>query len=144
MKTRTLQQRETQTAVDLAWSVFAEFEAPDYKIEGVNTFRAFLDDEAMINQLKIVGKFDEDKLIGFVATRGDCHICMFFVKKEYHRQGVGRSLFEYVIQNCACDKITVNSSPYAIAFYHSLGFVDTNTEQLKDGIRFTPMVFTFH
>ncbi|MFR3657622.1 MAG: GNAT family N-acetyltransferase [Eisenbergiella sp.] len=29
----------------------------------------------------------------------------------------------------------------AVPVYHKLGFVDTNTEQLTDGIRYTPMKY---
>ena len=36
---------------------------------------------------------------------------------------------------------TVNSSPYAVPVYHKLGFIDMDSEQLSDGIRFTPMKF---
>ncbi|WP_460645598.1 GNAT family N-acetyltransferase [Lacrimispora brassicae] len=39
--------------------------------------------------------------------------------------------------------MTVNSSPYAVEIYHKLGFVDTDTEQLVNGIRFIPMEYTF-
>lgn len=63
---------------------------------------------------------------------------------QYHRQGVGRSLFEYALQNSTADKITVNSSFYAVNFYHKLGFIDTNVEQVQDGIRFTPMIIRIH
>ena len=37
--------------------------------------------------------------------------------------------------------ITVNSSPYAVPVYRKLGFVETDTEQLADGMRYTPMKF---
>ena len=37
--------------------------------------------------------------------------------------------------------ITVNSSPYAVLVYRKLGFVETDTEQLADGMRYTPMKF---
>ncbi len=36
---------------------------------------------------------------------------------------------------------TVNSSPYAVPVYHKLGFIDMVSEQLADGMRFTPMKF---
>ena len=36
---------------------------------------------------------------------------------------------------------TVNSSPYAVEVYRHLGFVPTDTEQLTNGIRYTPMRF---
>ena len=38
-------------------------------------------------------------------------------------------------------KTLENSSPYAVPVYHKLGFVDTDTEQLSDGMRYTPMKF---
>jgi predicted GNAT family N-acyltransferase len=41
----------------------------------------------------------------------------------------------YVIKNI--DKL--NSSPYARSFYKKIGFIDTDTEQVKNGIRYTPM-----
>lgn len=37
------------------------------------------------------------------------------------------------------DKIKLNSSPYARSFYNKIGFVDTDIEQVKNGIRYTPM-----
>ncbi|MCQ4640814.1 GNAT family N-acetyltransferase [Blautia coccoides] len=38
-------------------------------------------------------------------------------------------------------EFTVNSSPYAVPVYHKFGFVDTDCEQLTDGMRYTPMKF---
>ena len=37
----------------------------------------------------------------------------FFVKKEYHRKGIGRKLFEAMLNDCDEKRITVNASPYA-------------------------------
>ena len=36
-------------------------------------------------------------------------------------------------------KVTVNASPYAVGFYHKLGFTDMEKEKEEDGVRFTPM-----
>ncbi|MBU9737013.1 GNAT family N-acetyltransferase [Diplocloster agilis] len=33
----------------------------------------------------------------------------------------------------------LNSSPYAVPIYKKLGFRNTDTEQLMNGIRYTPM-----
>jgi hypothetical protein len=38
--------------------------------------------------------------------------------------------------------MTVNSSPYAVNIYHSLGFVDTDIEKVTNGMKYTPMVYT--
>ena len=138
---KLLEKNEIPAAMDLVWQVFSEFEAPEYLPEGVKTFRDFIANEDEINKLKIYGTFVEDSLAGIIALRGGEHICLFFVRKEHHRQGLGRSLFEFALRDGAADKITVNSSPYAVEVYHKLGFADTDTEQVLNGIRFTPMVF---
>ena len=79
---------------------------------------------------------------GIIATNNNRkHICCFFVKAQYHRQGIGKSLWEYLLNNSENEEFTVNSSPYAVPVYHKLGFVDTDSEQLTDGIRYTPMKF---
>ena len=40
--------------------------------------------------------------------------------------------------------ITVNSAPFAIGFYHKIGFKDTGKEQTVDGIRFLPMQLSIY
>ncbi|WP_275061567.1 GNAT family N-acetyltransferase [Diplocloster agilis] len=47
----------------------------------------------------------------------------------------GRQLFEYLLKDCSVKEITVNASPYAVPIYHKLGFRNTDTEQLMNGIR---------
>lgn len=85
------------------------------------------------------------QLAGVIATRGADHISLLFVRKENHRQGIARTLFDRVVMECrdqnGVNRITVNSSPYAVEVYHRLGFVDTDTEKTINGIRFTPMEY---
>lgn len=85
--------------------------------------------------------------MGVVATRQPCHISLLFVDKEHHRQGIGRELLSTITsfykEAGVNREMTVNSSPYAVEIYHKLGFMDTDTEQLVNGIRFTPMKYVF-
>ena len=37
-------------------------------------------------------------------------------------------------------EITVNAAPYAVGFYHKIGFIDLEKEKTTDGIRYTPMI----
>jgi N-acetylglutamate synthase-like GNAT family acetyltransferase len=71
----------------------------------------------------LLGCIDNDYLIGVIAT----------------------NLFQTVEERCKrqnnISKITVNSSLYAIEFYHRLGFADTDKEQIVNGIRFTSMAY---
>ena len=129
-------------AIDLIWTTFLQFEAPDYSEEGIKSFKDFIENRDIINTLEFWGAYDSLLLKGVIATNENRkHICCFFVKAEYHRQGIGRKLWEYLLENSKSEVITVNSSPYAVPVYHRLGFVDTETEQLSDGMRYTPMKY---
>lgn len=129
-------------AMALVWKVFREFEAPDYSEEGVNTFKEFIDGQEEIMTIEMYGAFEQEDLLGVIATRNEgSHIALFFVKKERHGQGIGRKLFEHIVPLYSSEAITVNSSPYAAKIYRRLGFADTDAEQLTNGIRYVPMKY---
>lgn len=69
------------------------------------------------------------------------HIADFFVDAAYHRRGIGKALFGAMRQDYAEQVFTVNASPYGVEVYRRLGFAATDTEQLTDGLRYTPMRF---
>ena len=138
---RRLSPEEIPAALELCWQVFLQFEAPEYPPEGVAAFRASLDDRERTRQLKFYGAFDGEKLVGVLAMRLPQHIGGFFVAAAYHRRGIGRHLFEAMRRDYGTQVFTVNSSPCAVEVYRRLGFVPTDTEQLTDGLRYTPMRF---
>lgn len=133
---KRLDKKETENALNLVWEVFLEYEAPDYTQEGVDEFYKSIHDENYLSMLSVYGAFSSGKMIGVIATRNNGkHIALFFVDGKYHQQGIGKQLFQAV----RTDKMTVNSSPYAVAVYRKLGFEAVNTEQVITGLRFTPM-----
>lgn len=133
---KKLDNEDRQKALTLVWKVFLEYEAPDYTQEGIEEFYKSIHDENYLSMLSIYGAFSNEELVGVVATRNNGkHIALFFVDGKYHHQGIGKQLFQTV----RTDKMTVNSSPYAVSVYCKLGFEATNTEQVVNGLRFTPM-----
>lgn len=71
-------------------------------------------------------------------------ISCFFVDKEYHRKGIGKMLFHHSIielRKRQVEKIRLNASPYAVPFYHAMGFKDSDVQQDFHGILYTPMEF---
>lgn len=146
---REIKQEELPETLNLVRKVFDEFEAPYYSEEGVASFYKFIDIDNMSEQhsnssLYFYGCFVNDIIVGMIAVKDFIHISLLFVDKQYHKQGIARNLFDHIIQICReknpCLKvITVNSSPYAVEVYHKFGFFDVSSEQVVDGIRFTPM-----
>jgi GNAT superfamily N-acetyltransferase len=147
-----LHKNEIKNALELVWIVFKEFEAPDYSQQGIEEFRKYISYDSMIEQFETEKIFFwgckvNNELTGVIATRGMNHICLLFVKKEFHKRGIAKRLFYTVLERCKSEKstihtITVNSSPYAVEVYHRLGFVDIEKEQTVNGLRFTPMRYS--
>jgi len=89
-----------------------------------------------------VAKYNNE-IIGVLEIRNNDHISLFFVKKDFHKQGVGKILFEKYLEtiekNPEIKTIIVNSSIYAEKIYEKLGFVKINEIQEKNGIKYIPM-----
>ena len=136
-------QADLPQALALVERVFMAFEAPEYSTEGIQTFLTFLQDAKAIAALRFYGAWEKDMLLGVLATRGGSHIALFFVDAAHQGQGIGRALFEAAKSACSVGRMTVNSSPYAVEIYRRLGFSPLSDEQVRDGIRFTPMQYSF-
>ena len=117
MKYRKIYKIEIPDALELVWRVFLEYEAPDYTEEGINEFKRTIEDDSWVSAREFYGAFDGD----------------------YHRRGIGRNLFNMVLELNKDGYFTVNSSPYAHEVYKHLGFFDTDSEQCISGLRFYPM-----
>lgn len=141
---RKLESIETKTALNMVYKVFMEYEASDYSEEGIKEFYKSIHDENYLSKLCLYGAFDSEQLIGVIATRSEgMHIALFFVEGKYQGKGIGKKLFQTVVSECKHNRLTVNSSPYAVPIYHKLNFKDTDTEQVVNGLRFTPMEYKF-
>ncbi len=142
---------EYNDVIQLTLDTFLEFEAPIYGEAGIEQFNKDIINNTEFEQScktgknKIWGAFDSNILVGLLAIRGKSHITLFFVHKNYQRQGIASKLFSVLVHEIKNDKniktITVNSSPCAIPFYHTVGFVDTDHEKQINGIIFTPMEY---
>lgn len=150
---RKIKSDEVEEAMNLALDVFMEFEAPDYGLLGVETFKKdIVRNSIFINDVKsgicpIYCAFIDDKMVAIVGLRKNkTHINLVFTKKEFQRKGIASKLFSYVIndlknENPSLKEITLNSSPYGLPFYLSFGLIPSGEEQIINGIRFTPMKY---
>ena len=145
---RPAYRNEWDDAMALAWRTFMQFEACDCTPEGIESFQDFITDEVlhkmfMLGSYQLFGAYDNGRMVGMISLRNETHISLLFVDGQYHRLGIGRGLVEYVSRYVLTeeghDSITVDAALYATGFYHRLGFVDTDRQQTRDGIRYTPM-----
>jgi GNAT superfamily N-acetyltransferase len=88
----------------------------------------------------------DGELAGFVGVRDRSHLFHLYVDKRWHRQGVGRRLWD-VARDAAIaagnpGSFTVNSSAFALPVYQAFGFVCTAPMQCLRGVRFYPMQLT--
>ena len=145
---RPLKRKDWDMAMQLAWDTFLVYEAPEYDPEGVKHFHEFVKGDELKNMFALGnyyawGAFDEDDVIvGVLGIRKQWHISLLFVEPRLHHQGIASLLLKQAFKEAANEGITemtVFSSPYAVEFYHRLGFTDMDSEKTTDGIRYTPM-----
>ena len=138
---REMNKNEIDVVRKLVLDTFIEFEASDYSEEGIQSFKDFIfDDEKFLN-LKINVIEIDDKIVSMIAIRNRNHIALLFTNRDFHKKGLARKLFnDFKSSLKDGDKITVNSSPYAVEVYKKLGFEIIEPEQTVDGIRFTKMM----
>ena len=123
MEIRQVGPSEIDAAVALILEVFLQFDAPDDSEEGIRSFRVFVEDGEIRQTLLFFGAFEQGELKGVIVTDdAKDHICCFFVKAGYHRQGIGKKLWEYVLDHSEEAVFTMHASPYAVPIYHKFIF----------------------
>lgn len=147
---RSAYRNEWHDAMALAWKTFLRFEADVYTPEGVRNFQNFITDSTLYRMF-VMGTYqlfvalDGKQIVGMITLRDTTHISLLFVDAAYHRRGIGRALIrhltDYLLTEAGANRVTVNSSPYGVGFYHKMGFYDVRPEESRDGIIYTPMEF---
>lgn len=141
MEINKLNRMQIEESIPLVWDVFCKYEAENYPKKGKEAFWNAINTADYLDMLTAYGAFDGKKLVGIIATRNEgSHIALFFVDGKYHRQGIGRKLFEECLADNKNPRITVHSSEYAVDIYKKLGFVQKGEIKEDDGIRYIPMM----
>lgn len=139
MEIRKIKETEMNDALELVWQTFLEYEAPDYTNEGILEFEKSIKDKEWQSKREFYGAFEENKILGVIATKDKNHISLFFVDGKHHKQGIGKKLFNKISELNKTNYFTVNSSPYAKEVYIHLGFECTDKLQEVNGLKFYPM-----
>jgi hypothetical protein len=150
---KELGKNDIKQALDLVNRVFSEFVAVDYSEQGNKSFNDYLKikyeevtNDVQAGHKKVWGYFQNDEIIGVIATKDVSHIALMFVDKQHHQKGIAKQLYNKVLSETTdytdVTKVTVNSSPYAVPVYERLGFIKTHEQQEKEGIIYIPMTHT--
>ena len=78
--------------------------------------------------------------ISYVTMVEDTHIFHLFVDKQYHKMGIAKKLWNFMLHESTTDIYTVNSSLWAIEFYKNLGFLNSSLIQTHQGLEYQPMI----
>ena len=149
MEFRPMKVGEEAAVCELALRVFGQFVAPQFSSEGRREFQSYADPHLLRlrsrwNHLVLLA-VDDDAIAGMIEVRDDGHVTLFFVEGEHQGEGIGgellrRSLSISEMRNPNLSRVTVNSSPNAVAIYERLGFRKAGAERDGDHIRSVPMV----
>lgn len=146
---RPAKTEEWEDAMSLAWRTFQKFEAPIYPQQGIDSFLNFISDSTLYKMFclgvyRLYLAVDEDgKILGMITVRNENMISLLFVEEKYHRMGIGKQLILYaasvIREEYGHKHCIVNAAPFAVNFYHKLGFYDTEEIMEHDGIYTYPM-----
>ncbi|MDD8048535.1 MAG: GNAT family N-acetyltransferase [Thomasclavelia sp.] len=127
--------------ISLVENIASKYVYNETSKEGIENFRKVNSKEFLLSNdnMTFVATL-EDKVVGVIALRKVNHISLLFVDDQYFNQHIATELFNTIKKLVPYD-LEVNSSTYALDFYHHLGFKDMDTKQVKDGITFTPMIY---
>lgn len=81
----------------------------------------------------------EGRLLGFAALRDGNYLTHLFVSQSSQGLGLGRQLFNLLLNATDAKEVSLRSSINAVVFYERNGFVGTDEEAEFNGIRFVPM-----
>lgn len=133
-------------------NVVAEtYVAPDFSAQGMRHFLAYVRPSALYERLEagalLLGTFADEQLIAVLEIRDGSHISLLFTASEWHGRGLAKKLLQKALDQITATygmpkALTVNASPYAVPIYQKLGFAICGQEDIRNGVRFIPMIKT--
>ncbi len=151
IKFRKIRDGEEIEVCNLVARSFNEFIAPDFPEQGVEEFFLYSNPLSLKRRLEknyfsMVAEC-EGRILGMIEIKGENHISMLYVDKDFHHNGIASNLVKKALEEISENNrnpkdITVNSSRYAVPFYESLGFIQYEDEKSVYGVIHTPMLLS--
>ena len=139
MEFKKLSKERNGECLDLVWQVFSEHESPLFAPEASAEYKKIIEETRDKNNIVFYAALENDKVIGVLGMRENNHIGYFYIHTEYHRRGIGKSLFKLMQNDYERRVFTVNAMPTGVNAYSALGFEQTGELENRSGIITTPM-----
>ena len=78
---RKLDKTEYALATSLALEVYIQCGAEDFDEEGLNSFKSFISNEQLMNELVIYGAFEDKNLVGIMGTKNEGKLITLFINR---------------------------------------------------------------
>ncbi|ENJ2867671.1 GNAT family N-acetyltransferase [Vibrio parahaemolyticus] len=137
-------QEVQQLIVALGESVNEEFVIPYLSSDGQEAMRSArkgdIEQATNTDIYTSIKAVKNGAIVGYVAWRKGNYIAQLYVRAKNQNQGIGRGLINQMKRHSGASSIELKASVNAVGFYKRLGFQSVDTEQVKYGIRYVPMV----
>lgn len=142
MEVKKLTPAELEGLLPLVWDVFLEYEGGAVS-GGRKAGLLERHPRPGVSPLAVrLRRVRRRRSLGVIAAcGGGSHVALFFVKGACHGRGIGRRLWNALLEDSAADTVTVHSSRFAVPVYEKLGFVRLGPECETDDIRYVPMQY---
>ncbi|ELZ1717843.1 GNAT family N-acetyltransferase [Vibrio parahaemolyticus] len=137
-------QEDQQSILALGEAVNEEFVIPYLSSDGQeamrNTRKGDIEQATNTEIYTSIKAIKNGAIVGYIAWRQGNYIAQLYVSSKYQNQGVGRGLITEMLKRSGASSIELKASVNAVGFYKRLGFQTVGTEQVKNGIRYVPML----
>jgi predicted GNAT family N-acyltransferase len=145
---RSSQSEDAEMASALIQQSFIQLVGPDWETQAVHTFLAETSGKCirdLISKAAFTAVAEvQGQLVGFILMPSPDLIGLLFVRPEFLRNGIAKSLWQaarHHIKTTSKEVKTVelNSTPYAVAAYRALGFYPISEPFRRGGCSATRM-----
>jgi GNAT superfamily N-acetyltransferase len=141
---RTLTSAHAEDASAVIQESFLALAAADWRPDARSTFLEATAPSPLKIKISVVtfaaGAFSDGGIAGVILMPSPSSLGLLFVRPRWLRMGIGQALWESARAHIETrfpevHTIELNSTPYAVRFYKSVGFVPISSEFEREGQR---------
>lgn len=146
--TRAVTEREAEAASAVVHASFVQLASQDWGTQAQQLFLTDALPERLGEKIKVsayaAGAFVDGHMVGFLLMPEPSVLSMLFVHPKWLRRGIAKTLWESArtrieVAFPTVRTVELNTTPYALEFYRTVGFVPISTEFERRGARATRM-----